>query len=136
MAWEPLEKVVDMLNLHAQALVTAGIVAPGLLERLEVQLKPLQGIVLLDVEFLELLDDDKDEEIEHDVRYNQDEGQEEKGSQACTALSSIGTVKHDSIPIFSGRDSEKQREALMEVGEVLPLADNIALSNIEEERVA
>ena len=77
MAWEPLEKVVDMLNLHAQALVTAGIVAPGLLERLEVQLKPLQGIVLLDVEFLELLDDDKDEEIEHDVRYNKDEGQEE-----------------------------------------------------------
>lgn len=74
---EPSEKVAYILDLHTHALVTARIMFPRPSEVLEVDLESGQRVVNLDVVFGELLDDDQDEQIEHNMRYDQDEGHEE-----------------------------------------------------------
>jgi len=75
---ESLKEGADVLDFHAHALVAAGIVAPGLLEVLEVLLEARQRVVLLNKVLAELLDDDQHEQVQHDMRHHQDERQEEQ----------------------------------------------------------
>ena len=75
----------------------------------------LERAVRIQVILLELLDDDKDEEIQHDVRNNHVESQEEKWCDTgATSFirdavrRSVHRVIHDSVSIFTCRDREQK----------------------------
>ena len=117
--------------------------APSFFEILKVFFKPGARIVIFDVILGELLDDHKNEQIEHDMCDNHDEREEKDGCEACTTCfagnavrRSVHAVVHDSIPVLARRYREEQLETQMEVREVFPLVDHLALSHLVEERVA
>lgn len=74
---ELIEELVDILDLHADALVGTSEEFPGVLEVDKVILKARQRVVGGQIVLIELLDDDKDEQIEHDLTNNHIESEEE-----------------------------------------------------------
>ena len=67
---ELIEELVNILDLHADALVATCEHLPGFLELFEIFLEATQRVILLEIVLVELLDDDKDEQIEHDIADN------------------------------------------------------------------
>ena len=67
-----------MLHFQLDGLISSRSVAPGLFEPLKVRFEPHPRIVSIDVVLRELLDDHEYEQIEHNVRDDEDEGQEEE----------------------------------------------------------
>ena len=117
--------------------------APSFFEILKVFFEPGARVVVFDVILGELLDDHKNEQIEHDVSDNHDEREEKDGCEACptrfpgdAVRRRVHAVVHDSIPVLARRYREEQLETQMEVREVFPLVDHLALSHLVEERVA
>ena len=70
------------------------------------------------------------------MRHDEDEGHEEHGRKAAATVSGIVAVEHDAVPILACRDREEKREALMEVVEVLPVTDHIALFHLIEQSIS
>ena len=117
--------------------------APGLFEPLKVRFESHPRIVSIDVVLRELLDDHEYEQIEHNVRDDEDEGQEEErrniraASFAFDAVwGRIHTIVHDPIPILSSRYREQKLEAQVEISEVLPFVNDITFGDFVEERVS
>ena len=97
--------------------------------------------VLPEVESLELLDDDQDEEVQHDMGHKHDECDEVSGSERGSTVYALHTavwcevaVIHDLVPSFTSRDGEEQKESVAEPSEVLELCvDDTAFGDAREE---
>ena len=68
----------DFLRLHLRTLVGAREILPSRLKVLKISLKSLQTVVIFEVVLLELLNDDEDEKIEHDIAHDHIEQEEEE----------------------------------------------------------
>lgn len=133
-----------MLDLDLDTLVSVcGGLLPGHFEIDEVVFKAREWVVVLQVVLAELLDDDQNEKVEHDVGHNHVEENVEQRCDTRAARCALNTtlvgaprVVHDAVPVFARRDGEEQREALVEVLEVLEVADHVTLRHLEEQGVA
>ena len=110
-----LEELWNLLGLHLDARVLIRKLGPGLFEAFKVYIKLFERAIRIQVILLELLDDDKNEEIQHDVGNDHVESQEEKWSDTSAtsfirnAFSrSVHRVIHDSVPILTCRDREEK----------------------------
>lgn len=137
------DELFELFRFDLRTLVTVSEDLPLSFESFKVVGKAIEWVVWEDIVLLELLDDNQDEEIEHDVVDQQIEYQEEdggKGRATSLALNAlwpyIHTIIHDSIPVFASGYREQQGEALMEVDEVFVLADNVAFSDLAEHCVS
>ena len=74
---ELIKELVDVLDLHADTLVGTSEEFPGVLKVHKVIFEARERVVCGQIVLIELLDDDKDEEIEHDLANNHIEGEEE-----------------------------------------------------------
>ena len=102
-----------MLWFDLHALIVAALLLPCLDEVLKIQLEGRQWIVIGQRVLDEVLDDHKNEQVEHDIRDNHDERKEEDRSDwraTCTPRDAFWSqshaIIHDSIPIFSCRNRE------------------------------
>ena len=86
------EEQVDLLHFQLDGLISSRSVAPGLFEPLKVRFEPHPRIVSIDVVLRELLDDHEYEQIEHNVRDDEDEGQEEERRKICAASFAFDAV--------------------------------------------
>lgn len=59
---------------------------------MEVFFKSCKWVVILDVVLGELLDDDKHEQVEHDMRDDEDEGHEEECRETASTSLTLDTV--------------------------------------------
>ena len=78
-------------ELDASGLVCE--VNPSLGENFTVSIKYLQGALLVKVELFELLDDNEDKQVEHDIRrkqYNREEVDRCETATACLTRDAIG----------------------------------------------
>lgn len=106
---------------------------PDSVKLVEVILEALDRVVLCQVVFVELLDDDQDEQLQHDVGAHYDHTVEvEKCEHAATVLALDAAllrrpraIKHDAVPVLAGHDREQKQHGLVEVAEVLVLADDV-----------
>jgi hypothetical protein len=58
----------DLLALESNSLVD-----PDFVELVKMISKHFNWVIIVDIEHLELLDNNQDEQVEHDMRNNQDE---------------------------------------------------------------
>jgi hypothetical protein len=58
----------DLLALESDSLVD-----PDFVELIKMISKHFNWVIIVDIEHLELLDNNQDEQVEHDMRNNQDE---------------------------------------------------------------
>jgi hypothetical protein len=58
----------DLLALESDSLVD-----PDFVELVKMISKHFNWVIIVDIEHLELLDNNQDEQVEHDMRNNQDE---------------------------------------------------------------
>ena len=137
------EKAVNMTDLYLHALESCRISLPCCFETFKVFFKAGQWIIILNVKLAELLNDHQNKEVEHNVSHDKDEGEEEEWGQRCsTGLPRNAVwwqshaVIHNSVPVLACRYREQQGEALMEVGEVLPLIDNVTLRHLVEKLIS
>lgn len=113
---EELRKLL-LLNLLA-AVPILGLSLPHSHETSEVTFEGNEHIVFGKVILLELLDNNEDEKIEHDMcadEYKQKEVSEGCSTSACLSLDTTiclctTAVKHDLVPVFSGRHCEEKDE--------------------------
>ena len=125
-----------MLDLQLGTIVPTCFIPPGLIEVLKVLLEAFKWVIVFYVVLAELLDDDQNEQIEHDVGYEQNEAEEEEWCDVGPTLCCVHAVEHDSIPILTSRYRKQQRETLVEVGKILPVADDVSISNVDEQCVS
>lgn len=116
---------------------------PGFSESCIVVFETRERIIFEEVILLELLNDNQNEELEHNIADNEDEPKEKEGGNVTSARLAryavrprSHTVVHDSIPVLARRYREEQGKALMEVAEVFVLTDDISLSHLCKHRVA
>ena len=75
--WELIYEFRDFIWLHFLTLIKHWEILPGSLKVLKIVLESLQRVVFFQVIFLELLDNDQDEEVKHHVGHKHDENYEE-----------------------------------------------------------
>ena len=109
--WQFSEEIVQIFLLHASTLISSGILKPLLLERLKLLIEILEDIFLGEIIIIELLYDDENEEIEHDVGADNHKGEEVNRSDIAATvdptnavISSMHTILHNPIPILACRD--------------------------------
>lgn len=126
------EKVGEHIFLDLLALVAVlRELLPDVHETGEIVFEMVNYIVCGKVVVLELLDDDKDEQVQHHMRtkqHDQVEVPEPNWPSLSTSLSldaAIGaiwspvTVVHDFVPVFTCGESKHQEEGVEEAVEVL-----------------
>ena len=86
-----------------------------------------------------MLDDDKNEEVEHDVGVEEDHGDKVgwcKFGPACFTINAVrlrlATIIHYDVPVLTCRDREEQEETLIEDCEVLVLVNDITRFDFTE----
>lgn len=124
-----------LLDLETSILFLS-LCLPDAHETVEVPLEKHYHVIFGQVVFLELLNDDKDEQIKHHMSAHEDQEEEIQGRNSkslatCLALNAaVGlgatAIKHDFVPIFACRDSKEQYEGRREVLEVLQVIDDVS----------
>ena len=115
-------------------------------ELVQVLLEHGDEVVLRQVVVLELLDDDQDEEVQHDVWADQDQQVEVPERVGCIAAAvqlrdaaifgGPRAVVHDLVPVLACGQGKEQQKGAAEVGEVLQFIDDISSSDLPEEEIA
>ena len=86
----------ELLHMSGPELDASGLVGevnPSLGENFTVSIKYLQGALLVKVELFELLNDNEDKQVEHDIRckqYHREEVDRCKTAAACLTRDAIG----------------------------------------------
>lgn len=110
---EFFEKLNKLLFLDFLALESDSLFDPDIVKFCEVLTKYFNWVVIVHIEHFELLDNNQNEQVEHDVTDDQNKQNVEYGSQRAstsfhgrTIWGRVDAVIHQSIPIFSCRNGE------------------------------
>jgi hypothetical protein len=108
------EEVNKLSFLHLDAVEFVSSSYPTLVEHIKVLSKNLDRVIFSYIVSLELLNNNQDEKVKHDVSNNQYEHNVKSCSKRSTTgftfntvWRSINTIVHQFIPIFSSSDSKQ-----------------------------
>jgi hypothetical protein len=112
--WQFLEEFHQLFFLDFLALESDGLLNPSLVKLGKVVTEHFDGVIIVHIEHLELLDNNQNEQVEHDVSNNQDKQDVENGCEG-TSTSLVGdtiwrrieAIVHQPVPIFTSRDSKQ-----------------------------
>lgn len=111
--WQVLEEFNQLPLFHLSAVEAIGSLYPDLVENVKVRSKNLDRIVLSHIVSFELLNNNQNEEVKHDMGDDQNEhdvvGRCERSSTSLTFNTvrwGVHAIVHELIPIFSSSDGE------------------------------
>ena len=122
------EELWQLLLLDLEAIVFGlGLRLPHAHETVKISFEPHNHVILGQIVFLELLDDNENEQIQHHVgaHYHEDHEVHEAGPAAARlaldapVLLLPTAIKHNFVPILASGHSEEQDEGRGEVSKVL-----------------